>query len=347
MSILPGVAIGFEAVIALPYDAVPMATPIPYVRESEPVHGRVEWVSPLVRRIVAGNSSKFTYHGTGTYIVGRGEVAVIDVGPAIDAHVDAVLAALEPGERITHLPVTHTHTDHSPAASVMHERTGAPAYGFGPHGMVPPDDPSDVVVFGDDEADGKARVTSARSADELREGADTNFVPDVVLAHGDQVVGDGWTLRAVHTPGHTSNHLCFELVEERTLFTGDHVMGWSTTVIAPPDGNLAAYLASLRLLLDRDDLLYRPTHGAPVTEPHALVRAYLTHREERTEQIMAALAHGPATIATLVPVIYASVSKALWRPAAASMYAHILQLIETGDVVADEPGRCSTRFSLR
>jgi glyoxylase-like metal-dependent hydrolase (beta-lactamase superfamily II) len=212
---------------------------------------------------------------------------------------------------------------------------------------VAPDDPSDVIVFGDDEADGRIREANERPANELREGADTDFVPTVVLSDGDQLVGDGWTLRAVHTPGHTSNHLCFELLEERTLFTGDHVMGWSTTVIAPPDGNLAAYLASLRLLLDRDDLLYRPTHGAPVTEPHPLVRAYLTHREERTEQIVAALAGGPATIATLVPVIYASVSKALWRPAAASMYAHMLLLIESGDVVADEPGRCSTRFRLR
>jgi glyoxylase-like metal-dependent hydrolase (beta-lactamase superfamily II) len=324
-----------------------MAKPIPYVTEPDPVHGRAEWVSQLVRRVVAGNPSKFTYHGTGTYIVGRGDVAVIDAGPAIDAHVDAVLAALEPGERIAHLPVTHTHTDHSPAASVMHARTGAPTYGFGPHGMVPPDDPSDVIVFGDDEADGKVPAATARSADELREGADTQFVPTLVLADGDQLVGDGWTLRAVHTPGHTSNHLCFELVEESTLFTGDHVMGWSTTVIAPPDGNLAAYIASLRLLLDRDDLLYRPTHGAPITEPQALVRAYLTHRQQRTEQIVAALADGPATIASLVPLIYSSVSKALWRPAAASMYAHILQLIESGVVVADEPGRCSSRFSLR
>ena len=324
-----------------------MTDPIPYVREPEPVHGRAVWVSPLVRRIVARNPSKFTYHGTGTYIVGRGEVAVIDVGPALSVHVDAVAAALEPGERITHLPVTHTHSDHSPAASIMHERTGAPTYGFGPHGPVAADDPTDVIVFGDDEADGRTMLANERPANELREGADTDFVPNVVLAHGDRLMADGWTLRAVHTPGHTSNHLCFELVEERTLFTGDHVMGWSTTVIAPPDGSLAAYLASLRLLLDRDDLLYRPTHGAPITEPHALVRAYLTHRQERTEQIVAALAHGPATIAAMVPVIYASVSKALWRPAAASMYAHLLLLIESGHVVADEAGRCSTRFRLR
>jgi glyoxylase-like metal-dependent hydrolase (beta-lactamase superfamily II) len=320
---------------------------IPYVRETEPIYGKAEWVSPLVRRVVAHNPSKFTYYGTGTYLVGRGNVAVIDAGPPLSAHVDAIMAALEPGEHITHLPVTHTHTDHSPAAAMVREHSGARTFGFGPHGPVPADDPTDIILFGDDEADGLKRSVSNRPADELREGADTEFAPDVVLADGDMVAGDGWTLRAIHTPGHTSNHLCFELVEERTLFTGDHVMGWSTTVIAPPDGNLAAYLASLRLLLDRDDLLYRPTHGAPITEPQAFVAACLSHREERTRQILETLAHGPATIAELVPVIYASVAKTLWRPAAASMHSHLLQLLESGAVLADEPSRRTTRFRLR
>lgn len=320
---------------------------IPYVRETEPIYGKAEWVSPLVRRVLARNPSKFTYHGTGTYLVGRGEVAVIDAGPPIVAHVAAITAALEPGERITHLPVTHTHTDHSPAAAMVRERTGAPTFGFGPHGPVPHEDPTDIILFGDDEADGLNRPASSRPADELREGADTEFAPDVLLADGDTLAGDGWTLRAVHTPGHTSNHLCFELVEERTLFTGDHVMGWSTTVIAPPDGSLAAYLASLRLLLDRDDLLYRPTHGAPITEPQVFAAACLAHREERTQQILDALANGPATIAELVPVIYASVAKTLWRPAAASMHSHLLYLLEANVVEVDEPSRRTAQFRLR
>jgi len=326
-----------------------MTSPIPYVREDDVVYGLATRVSPLVRRVVAHNPSKFTYHGTGTYLVGRGDVAIIDPGPAIDAHIDSVLGALEPGEHVTHLVVTHTHSDHSPAAAAIGQRTGAPSFGFGPHGEVAIDDPTDVIVFGDAEADSPsdaARAAIGEPIDEIREGADTEFQPDVMLADGDTLHGLGWTLRAVHTPGHTSNHLCYELVEERTLFTGDHVMGWSTTVIGPPDGNLGQYMASLRLLLDRDDELYRPTHGAAVTDPRALVAAYLAHRDERTAQILAVLAHGPASIAQLVPPIYASVAKTLWRPAAASMYAHLLQLILDGVVRTDQPGRRSATFSL-
>src|SRR5262249_3580865 len=190
-----------------------------------------EQVSPLIRRVVADNPSKFTYLGTGTYLVGHGEIAVIDPGPRLDAHVDAVLAALEPGERVTHLVVTHTHSDHSPATAPVGEGPGAPSYGFGPHGAVPPDAPSDRIVFGDPEADGDpsrdARHATDKSAaeKELREGADTEFTPDVVLRHSDVVSGPGWTLEAVHTPGHTSNHLCYALREEAALFSGDHVMG--------------------------------------------------------------------------------------------------------------------------
>ena len=324
-----------------------MAQPIPYVTEAAPPYGTAERVSPMVRRVVAHNPSKFTYHGTGTYLVGRGEVAVIDPGPLLDAHVDAIVAALEPGETITHIPVTHTHTDHSPAAALLQSRVDAPTYGFGPHGDVPLDDPTDVVVFGDDEADGKLTTTlTAAERDALREGADTAFVPDVALAEGDTLRGPGWTLQAVYTPGHTSNHVCYELVEERTLFTGDHVMGWSTSVINPPDGSLSDYLASLRKLLGRHDQSYRPTHGTVITEPHALVAAFLAHREARTAQIMSLLEAGPATIAQLVPVVYAAVSKSLWRPAAASMYAHLLQLVEEGQVEASQPGLRTAIFTL-
>lgn len=320
-------------------------TAIPYVRESAPEYGVVEWMSPLVRRVMAHNPSRFTYHGSGTYLVGRGSVAVIDPGPASWPHVEAVLRALEPGEVISHILVTHTHSDHSPGAQLLQERLPALTHGFGPHGAVPVDDPTDVITFGDPEADGTSAVAKP-VGDELREGADTSFVPDVVLPDGATVAGDGWTIRAVHTPGHTSNHLCFDLVEEGTLFTGDHVMGWSTSVIGPPDGSLGQYLSSLRLLLDRPDLQYRPTHGPAITQPRALVSAYLAHRLERTEQIVAALRQGPATIATLVPSIYASVSKALWRPAAASMYAHLLHLVDGGRVVAAEPGRRTSVFAL-
>jgi glyoxylase-like metal-dependent hydrolase (beta-lactamase superfamily II) len=316
-------------------------TEIPFVRDVEFAYGRVDVLSPLVRRVVAHNPSKFTYLGTGTYLIGRGDVAVIDAGPAQQEHVDAILAALAPGERITALVVTHTHTDHSPATALLQARVGTPTYGFGPHGPVAVDDPTDVVVFDDAEAD--AITPGDPKDDSLREGADTEFRPDHQLRHGEVVSGDGWTLEAVHTPGHTSNHLCYALPEERTLFTGDHVMGWSTSVIGPPDGNMADYLASLRLLLDRDDAMYMPTHGPPVTEPHTLVRAFIAHREERTGQILAELAKGPTTIACLVPKLYHDVSKALWRPAAASTYAHLLQLVGDGRVVVEgEPRRTST-----
>ncbi len=335
-----------------------VATAIPYVRDIDVSPGRVDVLSPRIRRVVAANPSKFTYTGTGTYLVGHGEVCVVDPGPALPAHVDAVLASLEPGERVATIVVTHTHTDHSGAVTALQERTGAPTHGFGPHGPVPPDDPDDRIVFGDPEADASSRDRSGASeegADELREGADTTFVPDHRLVDGDVVAGEGWTLQAVHTPGHTSNHLCFALVEERLLFTGDHVMGWSTSVIAPPDGDLRQYLASLDKLLDRDDAVYWPTHGPAITEPAALVRAFRAHRAERSEQILEALGSGPATIAELVPRVYADVAKTLWRPAAASMYAHLLALVSDGVVTADGleaaggtggPPRRTARYAL-
>lgn len=310
---------------------------MPFVFEPDVEVGRALSVSPLIRRVVAANPSKFTYHGTGTYLIGHGAVAVIDPGPALPAHVEAVMAALEPGERVTHILVTHTHTDHSPATAALQARTGAPSYGFGPHGAVPPDDPADRVVFGDPEADGTGERAGG-GRDELREGADTAFVPDHRLVDGDVVAGPSWTFTAVHTPGHTSNHLCFALAEERSLFTGDHVMGWSTSVIGPPDGDLVQYLDSLRLLLRRGDERYWPTHGAPVTDPKPLVTAYLGHRDARTQQILDALATGPATIAELVPRIYADVAKTLWRPAAASMYAHVLALVADGRLAVDGDG---------
>lgn len=324
-----------------------MPTAIPYVRAIDVVPGRVEQVAPLVRRVVAANPGKFTFTGTGTYLVGHGEVAVIDPGPALDAHVDAIVGALAPGEAITAILVTHTHSDHSPATAALQARTGAPSYGFGPHGAVASDDPDDRIVFDDPEADGEPRSPDEPGRDELREGADTAFQPDHVLGDGDAVGGPGWTLAALHTPGHTSNHLCFALAEERALFTGDHVMGWSTSVIGPPDGDLVAYEASLARLLGRDDERYWPTHGPPVDEPRVLVAAYLAHRRERTESILVALAGGPATIVELVPAIYADVAKALWRPAAASMYAHLLALVATGQVAsADDPPRRTSRYHL-
>ena len=326
-----------------------MSGQIPFVRDLDVVYGRVDQVSPLVRRVVAENPSKFTYLGTGTYIVGRGEVAVIDPGPLLDAHVDAIVAALEPGERVSHILVTHTHSDHSPATAPLQARVDAPSHGYGPHGAVPADDADDRIVFGDPEADGEPKKDGDTDATKtLREGADTDFAPDVVLRDGDLVAGNGWTMQAVHTPGHTSNHLCYALREEGALFSGDHVMGWSTSVITPPDGDMVAFLASLRLLLARDDASYWPTHGPQITEPKALVGAYLDHRQERTDQVVSALAGGPATIVEIVPRIYAEVSKTLWVPAAMSTHAHLVQLVDEGRVAVDGggPPKLTSRYGL-
>ena len=193
-----------------------MPVEIPFRRDFAFEYGRLEPVAPMIRRIVARNPSPFTFKGTGTYVVGNGDVAVIDPGPDIAEHVDALVAGLS-GERVTHILITHTHRDHSPAARALQAATGAPTYGFGPH------------------AGGK------RGDPAVEEGGDWDFAPDVTLRDGDRVAGKGWTFEAVHTPGHTSNHLCFALADAGVLFSGDHVMGWSTSVIAPPDGDMGAY----------------------------------------------------------------------------------------------------------
>jgi glyoxylase-like metal-dependent hydrolase (beta-lactamase superfamily II) len=285
-----------------------MAAPLPFVRMSEPAYGQIEVLSPLVRRVIAANPGPFTYTGTGTYIIGRGRVGIIDPGPLDQAHIDAIAAALK-GETITHLLITHTHRDHSPAAAPLKAMTGAPTFGFGPHGIG---------------ADGETVV---------EEGGDMDFFPDHVLRDGDQIHGEGWTLTAVHTPGHTSNHLCFSLEQERALFTGDHVMGWSTTVISPPDGDMAAYFSSLERLLQRDDAIYYPTHGAPVLSPKPLVQGLIDHRHQREAQICAVLANGPMTLAQMVLVIYKDVDARLHPAAARSVTAHLIRMIKIGRIV--------------
>src|SRR5712671_904375 len=244
---------------------------IKFLRDFAFAYGVAETLSPLIRRVVARNPSPFTFKGTGTYIVGRGSVAVIDPGPALQGHIDALLAALA-GETVSHILITHTHLDHSPAAAALKRATRAPTLGFGPHGAT--------------------RSEGAGS----EEGADREFVPDLTLRDGDVVEGKGWRMTAVHTPGHTSNHLCFALAEEKTLFSGDHVMGWSTSVIAPPDGDMVHYMGSLEKLLSRDDELYWPTHGAAIAEPHRHVAAFMAHREEREAEILARLSAGDTTI---------------------------------------------------
>lgn len=302
-------------------------------------YGAVSEVSPLVRRVVCENPNPFTFRGTGTYLVGHGDVAVIDPGPSLVSHVDDVLAALEPGERVSHILVTHTHSDHSTLAPILAERTGAGTHGFGPHGTVSDHDPDEMIDFSEHftpEETTKFREEWDAIPDELkREAPDTDFVPQIVLADGDEVSSSGWTLRAIHTPGHCSNHLCFALEEEATVFTGDHVMGWATSVVGPPDGSMNDYLASLELLLDVPTDRYLPTHGPAIDNPHDYVRSLIEHRRSREQQILDGLAPGPSTIAELVPEMYAAYDKRLWYPAAASVFAHLLGMVDEGQVTCE------------
>ncbi|MGF1595836.1 MAG: MBL fold metallo-hydrolase [Acidimicrobiales bacterium] len=323
---------------------------IAFNKDFTPDYGNVHELSPLIRRVVAENPNPFTFTGTGVYLVGRGDVAVIDPGPTLTEHVDAIQAAIGPDEQITRILVTHTHTDHTAAVPALVERTGATTYGFGPHGPVPDHDPLDTVTF--DEyftAEEKAEFDKAwaETPDELkREGPDQGFLPDVTVGDGDEVAGDGWTIETVHTPGHTSNHVCFALRDEKVLFTGDHVMGWATSVISPPDGDLFDYLGSLRKLLDRDDARFWPTHGPAIDDPRSYVRSFLDHRLHRERQIVAALEGGPSTIKAIVPGMYADVDKRLWRAAANSVYSHLLALHHQGRVTVDDEPSLTTTWTL-
>lgn len=301
-----------------------MAVSIPFKRELSFEYGRVDRLAPNVRRVIANNPSVFTLHGTGTYILGEGEVAVIDPGPKDAAHIEAILNATR-GETITHVLVTHTHNDHSPGCALLREHCDAKTHGYGPHGA------------------GKLE-----SGVQVEEGGDMDFDPDVRVGHGDVIEGEGFAIECVYTPGHTSNHLCFRLRgDEGPLFTGDHVMGWSTSVISPPDGDMKSYMASLELLLERDDPIYWPTHGPAITDPKPFVRAFIEHRREREQQILNALAKGMTTIAEMVPDMYADVPKALHPAASRSVFAAMQYLVERGEVECKGELAVGGRFRLR
>jgi glyoxylase-like metal-dependent hydrolase (beta-lactamase superfamily II) len=296
---------------------------IPYVRELDFEYGRADQVSPLIRRVIANNPSAFTFVGTGTYIVGRGEVAVIDPGPDLPDHLDAILAATA-GERIAAIVITHHHSDHSPLAGPLKARTGATIYGCA---VVAPDvdDPAEVRMEADHDA---------------------GFAPDVSVCGGGRITGPGWTLEAIPTPGHTSNHISYALLEENAVFTGDHVMGWSTTVIAPPDGDMTDYMESLERIRVRDFAVLWPTHGPPVRDAAPFLDAYAAHRRERQAQILHALQSGPARIAELVPRLYADVDPRLHPAAARSMLAAMIDLVRRGKVSTEGAPGLSSEYRL-
>ena len=276
------------------------------------LYGTAERLTPRIERLLAHNPSPFTFRGTGVYLVGdQSHVAVIDPGPDLPEHLAALMAAIG-NRQVTHILVTHTHRDHSPAARPLQQATDARTYGFGPH---------------------------ARHPDDVEEGGDRAFVPDVTVRDGDVIAGPGYHFTCVFTPGHTSNHMCYALKEEEALFTGDHVMGWSTTIVAPPDGDMGDYMRSLEKLIARHDRILYPTHGSPIVRPKPFLRAYLAHRRMRESQILRALGRGHATVPALVGVLYAGLKPQLHRAAALTVEAHLKHLIEDDRVAAGPDGR--------
>ena len=266
-------------------------------------------LEPLVVRVLAPNPSPYTYTGTQTHIVGTTDLAVIDPGPDDPAHLAALVRAIG-GRPVTAIVVTHHHRDHSPATRPLRAITGAPIVGAAP--------------FAVDNAGARADASF-----------DAAYAPDRVLAEGDMIRGDGWTLEAIATPGHTSNHLAFALPETRALFSGDHVMGWSTTIVSPPDGDMAAYMASLEKLMGRDDRVYYPGHGDAVDRPQRLVRGMLGHRKQREGQILRLLGEGAQSLAMLVTRMYVGLDAALVPAAERSVLAHLYDLRTRGTVIEE------------
>jgi glyoxylase-like metal-dependent hydrolase (beta-lactamase superfamily II) len=280
-----------------------------------PPAGEAVALGPGLRRIVAPNPSPMTFWGTNTYLLGDRDIAVIDPGPDRPAHLKAILDALAPGQRITHILVTHAHLDHSPLARPLAAETGAP-----------------VMAYGDARA-GRSAVMARLAEEGLAgggEGVDAGFTPDVTLADGAIVEGAGWRIEALHTPGHFGNHLCFAW--DDTLFTGDLVMGWATSLVSPPDGDLTDFMASCERLVRRPSTVLHPGHGAPVTEPHARIDGLIAHRRSREAQILAALAKAPGSAEDLARRIYVETPPALLPAAARNVFAHLVDLTGRGAV---------------
>jgi len=302
-----------------------MADDIPFDKSFDLVPDTVKEVAPGVRAVVANNPGPFTYKGTISYIIGRGRVAILDPGPDDDAHVAALLDAVR-GETVTHIFVTHTHRDHSPAVPKVKAATGAAVYAEGPHRLARP-----LFI-------GETRRLDA--------SADMDFRPDIALADGVAVSGDGWTLQAVTTPGHTANHMAFAYKERDLLFSGDHVMAWSTSIVAPPDGAMSDYMASLHKLARRSETTYLPGHGAPVRDAPRFVQHYIAHRQGREASILHRLGKGAADIPTIVKAVYIGLDARLVGAAALSTLAHLEDLVARGVVTTDGPPSISGVYRL-
>ncbi|WP_099865169.1 MBL fold metallo-hydrolase [Pararhizobium haloflavum] len=290
----------------------------------EPAHGEAVPVAPNVVRVTAPNSGPLTFHGTNSYIVGTDHVAVIDPGPEIEEHYQALLKAIA-GRPVSHIAVSHTHRDHSPLARRLAAETGAVVVAEGPHRA--------------------ARPLHVGEVNPLKEASDVEFVPDLALADGAVVPGDGWELVAIHTPGHTANHCAFALTGTGIVFSADHVMAWATSIVAPPDGAMSDYMTSLDRLMERDDHMFLPGHGGPVREPARFLRGLKTHRRMRERAIVDRIEKGDRTIADMVAAIYRDTDPRLHGAAGLSVLAHLEDLVGRGQIVTDGAPAIDGRFA--
>jgi len=292
----------------------------------DPAYGRAVRIADGIFRLTAENPSPFTAHGTNGYMLGNRSLTIIDPGPDIAGHFDIWMKAID-GRKVAGIAVTHTHLDHTPMAHRLKAETGAPILAFSPHRA--------------------ARPLHDGEENPFAESSDTALAPDITLADGGRFEADGFVLQAVHTPGHTANHLSFALEGTPYLFSGDHVMGWSTTIVAPPDGSMGDYMASLEKLLARPESVYLPGHGGPVTGAHGFVRGIRSHRLMRERAILERLAAGDETIVEMVKVIYRTTSEKLHGAAALSVLAHLEALVERGSVLTDGPPLIAGRYRLQ
>jgi glyoxylase-like metal-dependent hydrolase (beta-lactamase superfamily II) len=302
-----------------------MSEDIPFNKTFDLPPDAVREIAPGVRAVVANNPSPFTFKGTMSYIIGRGKVAILDPGPDDDAHIAALLDAVR-NETVTHIFVTHTHRDHSPAVPKIKAATGAKVYAQGPHRL--------------------ARPLNIGETHRLDASADMDFRPDIALPDGETVSGAGWTLQAITTPGHTANHMAFAFKESDLIFAGDHVMAWSTTIVAPPDGAMSDYMASLHKLAARSEPLYLSGHGAPIPDAPRYVAYLVRHRQAREASLLHRLGKGAADIPTLVKAVYIGLDPRLTGAAALSVLAHMEDLVARGVVATEGPPSISGLYRL-